>query len=164
MTKACISTEPSCAIEQLLSQALQRALNARLSTSGSGNSELARSLVMGEPKIAQSFTTGVTQHTTEAIANDALDAGAVIWRVAYLRALAFGALGTPLQNADTAVQVFSKSSHAAVETLSFQNVVWLECYVSALLHHHPIEAKNAADAHLRGVLRHNIRSSGEISH
>ncbi|MBO9842775.1 hypothetical protein, partial [Xanthomonas phaseoli] len=73
-------------------------------------------------------------------------------------------LGTPLQNADTAVQVFSKSSHAAVETLSFQNVVWLECYVSALLHHHPIDAKNAADAHLRGVLRHNIRSSGEISH
>ncbi|NJC30095.1 hypothetical protein GGR79_001562 [Xanthomonas arboricola] len=164
MTKAFISTDPSCTIEQLLSQTLQRALNARLSTSGAGTSELARSLVTGEPNIAQSFTTGVTQPSTEAIANSALDPCAVIWRVAYLSALAFGALGTPLQNADAAVQVFSKSSQAAAETLSFQSFIWLECYVSALLHHHPIDAKNAADAHLRDVLRHNIRSSGETSH
>ena len=125
---------------------------------------MAISLVTGESNIARSETTGSVQHFTEAISHTALDPGAIIWRVAYLSALAFGAIGTPLQNADTAVQVFEASSHVAAEALSFQSLVWLGCYVSALLNHHPIEAKNAADAHLRDVLGLSIRSSGETSH
>lgn len=164
MTEQPVSTTPSCTIKQLLSQTLQRALIAQLSPSCSGKSELARSLVTGESNFAQSAETERVQHSTEAIAQTTLAPSAVIWRVAYLSALAFGAIGTPLQNAETAVRVFETSPHGAADILNFRSLVWLERYVSALLHQHPIDAKNLADAHLEDVLRRSTRSSGKTSH
>ncbi|NJC36460.1 hypothetical protein GGR60_000950 [Xanthomonas arboricola] len=87
--------------------------------------------------------------------NQGRDINVVIWRVAYLSALALGSIDTPEKNADTAVRTYKNRWKNSPGHLSMQRWTWLVAYLPELIKQHPFQAKDAADKSVRQIKSQN---------